>query len=522
MKTKNKNALELILKQLNVKFTSNYASKLYQENPYKNSLSGIGRMLADYRIETKAIRLNDKNKIHSLAVPLLTTIHGEATLIHTRTNDRVSCIWREQEIEVSIEEFMKVWDGSVLLVRKTEKTAEPSYKENYVKQLFRILQEKTLYACILLSALIGFINNGIYTRPGLLLLLLVNLAGGYIGYLLVQKQLYIQNDHADKICSLFKKGSCDDVLFSPAAKFMGIIGWSEVGFGYFISNTLVVTLFPQLIPWLALINACALPYSLWSVWYQKFKVKQWCPLCLIVQVLLWTVFILNLVFGFISFPSFIATQLLLTGIIYVLPFVLINLGLPKLISEKQLQYTREDINELRMKPWVFEALLKQQPHYEVDLSVSQIIWGNKESDILITILTNPHCGPCADLHKHIEKLLATAEDKIGVQYIFSSFTDDFDSGKFLIAAYLSETDLQKKKEIYTEWFEKGKYEKEYFFKKYEFDIHSTEVEAEIDKHKNWRERADIHATPTILINGYELPYYYGIEDVVYFTGLKIE
>ena len=521
MNIKNKNILELLLKQLNVKFTNAYAKKLYRENPYRNTLFGISRMLADYGIDTRGRKIKDKNEVHSLKVPFWMLINDEIALVHTIANNQLSCVWREQEIKIPIEEFKEVWDGKALFVEKTEKTAEPEYKENFIKQLFQIFQKKTLAVCTLLLALIGFIVNDSYNQLDSWLLLLVNLMGGYIGYLLVQKQLFIQNDHTDKICSLFKKGNCDSILFSPVAKFMGIIGWSEVGLSYFISNLLIIVLFPQLMSYLAIINICVLPYSIWSVWYQNFKAKQWCPLCLIVQVALWMIFIINLTFHSISFPPFVITQYVLVGIIYILPFILISLSLPILIGNKRSGYMLEEMNELRMNPNVFEALLKEQPSYDVNLSTSQIIWGNKEANILVSILTNPHCGPCAEIHQHIEKLLETAGDRICVQYIFSSFDDDFDSGKFLIAAYLSGLETEKKKEIYNEWFEKGKYDKEVFFKKYGFDIYSPIVETEINRHIEWNKSADIHATPTILINGYELPYYYRIEDVIYFTSLKI-
>ena len=57
--------------------------------------------------------------------------------------------------------------------------------------------------------------------------------------------------------------------------------------------------------------------------------------------------------------------------------------------------------------------------------------------------------------------------------------------------------------------------------KYKYNINNPSVESEIHKHNEWRQEVDIHATPTILINGYELPENYKIEDLVYFTKLKI-
>ena len=256
MNNKNQNVLEILLKQLNVKFTSAYASKIYGENPYKNSLFGISRMLADYNVETRGVKLNDKDEITSLEVPFLTVINNNVALINKITKEHVSCSWGEQKIKAPLDEFKRRWNGVALLVEKTETTEEPRYKENYKRHLYSIFQKYVLSACVVLLVLIGLVSNHIHTDPGLLLLLLVNLAGGYMGYLLIQKQLFIQNNHAERICSLFKKGNCDDVLFSPAAKFMGIIGWSEIGFSYFISNLFIILFSPSLIPYLALIKSC--------------------------------------------------------------------------------------------------------------------------------------------------------------------------------------------------------------------------------------------------------------------------
>ena len=114
--------------------------------------------------------------------------------------------------------------------------------------------------------------------------------------------MHIHSQYADKICSLFSKKDCNNVLESEAAKLWGVFGWSEIGLGYFASNVLIAIFVPKAISILALINILALPYSFWSVWYQKVKARQWCPLCLIVQVLLWSIFVLNLLFGFIQ-PS---------------------------------------------------------------------------------------------------------------------------------------------------------------------------------------------------------------------------
>lgn len=522
MKTRNKNLLISILGRMHVKFTNAYADKLYNETSHNDTLYGISKMLVDYNIKKTAIKMNDKDELNSIKSPFLANLNGNVILIYKLTDKKVHYIKDTKKSIIPIEEFKNLWDRVVLLLEKTQYTIEPGYKENCKTQVFRFFQNKGLIFCCIIMLLVNFIVNSIYSNPALLSLLISNAIGVYIGYLLLQKQMYIPNTNADKICSLLKKGGCNDVLESPAAKFLGLIGWGQIGFSYFISNILIIILFPQLIPYLVLVNICALPYSFWSVWYQRFKVKQWCPLCLIVQILLWVVFVINQIFYPVFFPQFTLVEILSIALVYLIPFFIIDIFYSKFTGEKQLERILNEMNELRLKPQIFETLLKQQPHHDINLSTSQIIWGDKKTNMLVSVVTNPHCPPCAEMHKRIEKLLKKSDNKICVQYIFSSYNEDFEiSSKFLASVYLSEQEENTKKIIFSEWFEKGKYNRESFFDKYKYNINNPSVESEIHKHNEWRQEVGIHATPTILINGYELPENYKIEDLVYFTKLEI-
>lgn len=91
----------------------------------------------------------------------------------------------------------------------------------------------------------------------------------------------------------------DATLFleQKASKFFGLFGWSEVGIAYFSVTTLIMLIFPQQIHYLALINGCCLPFTFWSIWYQKFRIKTWCTLCVTTQCLLWLQFFCYLLGG---------------------------------------------------------------------------------------------------------------------------------------------------------------------------------------------------------------------------------
>ena len=308
------------------------------------------------------------------------------------------------------------------------------------------------------------------------------------------------------------------MLESKAARLWGIVGWSEIGLGYFLTNALILVLFPAQITYIALINILTLPYSVWSVWYQKVKAKQWCVLCLIVQVLLWTIFIINCLFGYIRMPVFDFQELLyvmMLGSCYLASILGINMLVPKLNTDKMIQILRQVINSMKADENVFAALLKQQPFYETSDCDSIIRFGNPDSPLQLTILSNPYCNPCSIMHKRIEQLMQKTNNNISIQYILSSFDESLNStNKYLIAAYLTNNN---RSQIFTDWFEKGQELRDDFFKDLSLDMENPKIEIEFRKHEAWKEKTQLRATPTILVNGYQLPGNYKIEDLVYFT-----
>ena len=56
---------------------------------------------------------------------------------------------------------------------------------------------------------------------------------------------------------------------------------------------------------------------------------------------------------------------------------------------------------------------------------------------------------------------------------------------------------------------------------FDYDLESVEVNRELSKHKEWQFENRLTATPTVLINGYQLPDSYKIEDMRHFGDLNI-
>lgn len=221
-------------------------------------------------------------------------------IVEKINESKIQFIQGQKKISVSHEEFKKMWTGYVLLAEIGNSSIEPNYKRNKYQELVTDFQKSIIFLSICFLLLFSFIQNIKTFELGVVILFAINLIGLYMGYLLVTKQLNIQSEYADKLCSLLKHSDCNNILESDAAKFLGFLGWSEVGFGYFLSNIIIISALPSFIPSLALFNIAGVLYSFWSIWYQKYKAKQWCPLCLTVMLLLWGIFVTNILFEYFN------------------------------------------------------------------------------------------------------------------------------------------------------------------------------------------------------------------------------
>ena len=495
-----------------MKHTKKFTSQFFHEHPHKYNLFGLSSMLSDYGIKNSGIKILDKNEIHSIEVPFIAHTVSDFVIVEKVYENEIQYIERNTRIKNPLDEFYEIWTGYIMI-------AEPEYKTHFQCELFYNLRKIVILFILLFLFIFTFISNKSYFHFGAILLLIISFVGAYVSYLLVLKQLHIQNDYADKLCSIFKYSDCNNILESDASKLFGVSSWSEVGLGYFISNAIIICFLPSFIPCLLIINFFCIPYSIWSIWYQKIKTKQWCPLCLSVMFLLWSVFITGLGFGYTDFSAISFFGLIITGSIYLISVLIINMLISIITRSSNLENILYEINSIKADEDVFATLLKKQLRYEVNKDTSRILLGNPHSRILITVLSNPHCNPCSLMHKRINELLRKNKN-ICIQYIFSSFSEELDmSNKFLIGKFFQKNG--EAKDIYDQWFERGKFNKNEFFKQHSIDINTPDVIKEFESHNQWKEKSGLRATPTILVNGYNLPYNFKIEDLRYFSSMNI-
>ena len=345
--------------------------------------------------------------------------------------------------------------------------------------------------------------------------LAVNLLGIGVAFLLLQKQLHITNRFADKLCGIAKESHCEDVTNSNGGSLFGLVKLSEVGGGFFLVNTLGLLFAPGAIFYLALVSVCVLPFSFWSIWYQKFKARSWCVLCLTTLALMWLQAIIYVIGD--AFQPAISQWWPAIGLIaaYTIAVLLLNRIMDWLDAKRVGKLWQTEYNRLKLDDTVLKAFEANAERFETDAEhCSSLLFGSPEANDQITVLSNPYCAPCATMHERIKSLPGSA---VNVRYVFAFFPSRGDRmNRYLIAAY-QQLGAERTWDLMTEWYAGGKEKDEDFFKGLGLNPDSEAVDREMEKHARWRNDDRLLGTPTVMINGREIVYPYNVEDFMYVT-----
>ena len=515
-----KNIIDIFLDELGIRHTYSHVHDLYEKHPYKNNLYGLSLMLTEYSVKTQGVKISSKD-LDALSYPCILHIDGD--FIFARgLNDGMLEFWENSRLKAAPQvEVEARWDGCALIADYSENACEPDYMHNRTTELIGKMKKLALYMPAVLLIVYVVVKFRIYEDGWLTASVVVSLIGIFLCVLLLQKQVHSNNSLGDKICSVLGDNDCGKLLNTKSAKLFWGISWSEVGMGFFVSYSALM-LFNGRSLLLYVLSFLAVVFSIWSIWYQFVKSKQKCTLCLCVQA----VVLLNALFLFLSADSILLfgtyaflNELFVYGCSFVFILLVVN-RIASLVADKVKEnHIVQELSALKYDDEVFLHLLKKQSHYEVSDEDSKICFGDRNSPMQIIVLSNPHCRPCALMHERLKKLMARANRSICIRYIFSYFSN-IESNKVLIDAYLR-NDENTTEKIYDEWFDKGKVRPKQFMLDHGLDIKDRGVDDIFDRHERWRKKYNLYATPTVLVNGYLLPSYYKVEDLLYFKDLRI-
>ncbi|WP_214229600.1 thioredoxin domain-containing protein [Pedobacter sp. B4-66] len=513
--------LNLFLRGLGIRVSSFTVEKKLLEHPDYPSLLSLTDCLTSWNVPNEAFKINKETcSLMELEFPFIAHLKSEGGRFILARELNSGQVYYSDERDgsgvMSEVDFLKKWDGVVLYAEKDELSGEADYVQSQVSGMFNSARLPFLVLTILLIILyatslssLGFAQNSI---------LFLKLAGLAVSCLLLVHSIDANNPLVQNLCSLGRKNNCNTILKSDAAKVTSWLSWSEVGFFYFCGSFICLLLYPESIVLLSWVSVLCLPYTIYSIGYQ-FKTNNWCLLCCSIQTLLWLEAGMFYWAGY-SFGNILSGVNLVSaaGILlcFLFPIAVWSFLKPFLLKAGQVRPLKQQLKIFKYNSALFKQLLSSQEHYSIPDELMPIILGNPKAETVITMVSNPFCGPCGATHKELDEWLSERDD-LQLKVVFTTANHD-DDNRTKVARHATALSLVENKNLVekalSDWYGRPSKDYESWADKYPVS-YDEDIKSATEKQQKWCEMAEISFTPTILINGYKLVEPYQLSDIKY-------
>jgi uncharacterized membrane protein len=518
------------LQLLKAKVTATTIQKDIEENAHYPSLLSLSDTFSKYNIDNSAYEV-DKEQFDLLEAPFaayanMPGIGKDFVLVVGKKDGTVSFLHKSKRVQsISEEDFLARFENVVWFAETNEQSGEADYSSR-LKEERKVKAKSAVYygLCAMLVILAIIMNVNPVNVFDLTSIVLLKIAGLTTVTMLLVYEIDKTNAFVKNLCSAGSHTNCDAVLNSRAAKVMGL-SWAEIGFFYFAVTTLYL-LFPAVdylgrTAVMASANVLAIPYILFSIIYQWRVVKQWCPLCLTVQAILF----LELIWGIIVFwtSNGAMSSLISHWQAGALPFVfcllltwIIWYGIkPMLVKIRDAKFYFPAYRRLQYNPEIFNNLLLQQTQAPAGWKHLGISLGDPNAQHTIIKVCHPFCGPCARAHFKLEDIIRR-NSNVQLKVIFTAKNIEGDQAAMVVKHLLAITgtnDAVKTQQILDDWY--GLDEKNYalFAAMHPIDTDPDLQAGKLEAMSKWCDDAEVTFTPTIFINGYRLPENYAIDEL---------
>ncbi len=524
------------LQLLKIPVTKTSFIKSLEQNPYYPSLYSISNTFNKFGIASQAFTITAED-LGQIEAPFIAYYKSAANskdfILVSKLNENEVFFISEGNKEkiISKRDFLKNWQQIVLVAEGNTTSGEKDYAVKLKKEQQQQTRKYWLYAgavsiALLFTAAFTYnVGNAFFYSA--ISIVAIKLLGITATALLLVYDIDKSNSFVKNICTAGKQINCDAVLNSKAARFLGM-SWSEAGFFYFA--TTIIFLFSGIdysikLVGIATAGTLAAAYIPFSIYYQSKVVKQWCPLCLTVQVVLamelaWA--IINVWIPSIRLTTFeklstlidagIIIQMLLSILLPIVGWYLIK---PLLLKTKDEALYHNAYKRLLYNPEVFNGLLQQQETVPDGWLQLGITIGNPSAVNTIIKVCNPFCGPCAKAHVLLEEIVKHNEN-VNLKIIFTATNNENDQAAKPVQHLLainSKQDNQLIKKALDCWYLADKKDYEVFAAKYPINGELALQKEKVDNMKKWCDEAGITHTPTLFINGRRVPEMYNTEEL---------
>ncbi|WP_264529134.1 vitamin K epoxide reductase family protein [Flavobacterium sp. N502540] len=501
--------IEKLLELNNYDKLKNEFEEIFLSHPNYPSLFALTDTLDLLAIENIAANV-PKDQLLELPESFLALCKEKVVLVFKSEKNIKIVDQDEVKQTLSFDEFSSDWNGIIVAIEPNESKIikDKKYDLNGLKYIFPLL------SLVLLSV---FMND--YTLFDFIFLG-TTIAGLIVSVFIVRENFGIKNTVVSKWCTIGANVSCDSVIKSEKNNFIKGINFPELPLIFFSTSLLSVLLQPSMSSvFLGFLSVLSFPVLLFSFWIQKFQIKKWCVLCLIISFL---ITIQGVVW--LSQNGF---SLSFTSGIFVLFFVLLvsiysiwKLIKPFIKDSIETGYGLKQMKKFKRNYSLFNFLSKEVPVLDGFEDLKSLNFGNKDAELHLSIIVSPSCGHCHKAFQESLALVSKFPERVFLRVLFNINPENNDNPYKVVVERLlmiNKTEPSKITEAISDWHIKNLDLKQWT-EKWNVNLVTMMVNYEIQKQYDWCLKNEFNYTPVKIVNGRLHPNEYDISELKYFLN----
>ncbi|REC76802.1 hypothetical protein DRF60_12990 [Chryseobacterium elymi] len=492
----------------------------YNSHPDYPSLYAVTDTLDFFNIENLAAKvpIDQFDNLPEKFMTLFSTEKGEEFIYITSKKDASITYLNEENKTTTItkNQFLSNWREIIVAIDENENPIESKISSQNKFQ-WTVIFIIALGLTVFTSLFIGFSWVSLAYS-------ILSLLGLGLTILILQENFGLSNQITSKICGVTQtdKGGCYDVLSSEGAKMYKDYTLSDACLALFGTFSILSIFSIGNLLYLQIISIFFIPAILYSIWYQKFKVKKWCPLCLGISIVLIGIIIISFLhYDFSSIKKTLISLLYFTLSFAFTTAVWVSLK-PLIKGYFELKKSDRDYKRFKRNVNTFKAILdttQKLPIQELE-SLQKIEIGNSSSNVELGLFLSPSCGHCHKAFEDAYHLFQKFPKKLKLSVYFNINIENEQNPyskiyEIIVEKYLSEGQ-EKAIELLKDWHI-NRISLENFKKKYIVET-SEKSQSMILSHFNWCRNNDLNYTPIKIFQQKLMPNDYNIEELKYFIN----
>lgn len=512
------NVITEFLRHLKIPISKKYIKTFLLSHTEYPSLLSLSDLFENLGVNYSIHRI-DKEKIEELEFPYLLPLEkSRRDIIEIRNR-------RDFEKQKANLEY---WNGVVIQVESTHEIPNP--KHNLIFKKEKVQKVITISILSGLAIFLGYSLFSTFTWFSLTWTM-TSIAGIIVSYYIFTKDLGVEHSIIERFCNAGKTVNCDKILKSENSKIFNVLKFSDLVISFFLFQLILLLFLAFSFDLSGSVRGVFLLYSIatipivaYSIYIQYVIEKTWCLLCVLVTFVLVIQFMMILTNGaqnYFYLREFYFPVFMLFSILY-----LIILGVTYIIRIK-IEESNENYllavkaSRIKNSSKVFFHLLKQQKEVDITPLEYEMTIGNPYAPIKIIFVSNLYCAPCKAQHEVMSQLVNSFPSNITVSFRFVKvnkyFNNDISVNQYLIQYWYSNIFGKKNEHNLTVDFLKEWYENMDITTFAKRKPIKSELDESVYKIENQQSQfimeAGVFRTPSIFINGFELPELYNLSDL---------